>query len=51
LIGAKVLVVKRGFSEPQYLKDSKKLEEIRIRITKKRYRNFSIWQGIFNFKR
>lgn len=51
LIGAKVLVVKRGFSEPQYLKDSKKLEEIRIRITKKRYRNFSIWQGVLNFKR
>lgn len=48
LKGKKVLIVKKGFSEPYYLKDSKKLDEITIKATKKRYKNFSIWEGILN---
>lgn len=51
LTGKRVLVVKKWLNEPLYLKDFKKLEELKVKVTRKRYRYFSIWEGIFNFKR
>jgi 4-amino-4-deoxy-L-arabinose transferase-like glycosyltransferase len=47
LIGKEVLVIKKGFSAPSYLEKFEKVEEITIKITKKRYKNYSLWKGIF----
>jgi len=49
LKGKEVLIVKKDFSEPYYLKNTKKLDEITIKTTKKRYKKFSIWKGILDF--
>lgn len=46
-----VLIVKKGFSKPYYLRDSKKLDEITIKVTQKRYKNFSIWKGILDLSK
>ncbi len=47
LNGKIVLVVKKWGSPPEYLKKAFKLSEIRIKITKKKYKDYSIWQGIW----
>uniref|UniRef100_A0A7V4N4K0 Glycosyltransferase family 39 protein n=1 Tax=Thermodesulfobacterium geofontis TaxID=1295609 RepID=A0A7V4N4K0_9BACT len=47
LIGKEVLAIKKGFSAPFYLENLEKVEEITIKITKKRYKYFSLWKGVF----
>ncbi len=51
LRGKKVLVVKKGWKVPEYLKSPQNLEKFKIKISKKRYRYFSIWKGIFDLRR
>ena len=47
LVKKRVIVVKKWLDSPYYLENAKKLDEVIIKITEKRYKYFSIWEGIF----
>jgi len=48
LTGKRVLVVKKRLKKPYYLENLEKIGEIEAKVTSKRHRYFSIWEGTLN---